>query len=177
MKEAPIFLWETCTCEQDCTHFMGFLEASPFLLFLVLEETAAFTFSIYKQNNIHWLLVNDLEPHDVFLLVLFTVLRGFEGFLPLFCHPCECWVSHQAVCSIEDGGPLAQRTDCWCCQVLSCTKTHILTPFCTDCWAKLFCTVGMFLHLWLLLVKENSSPCFKWASNILLILHLLLLKW
>lgn len=79
---------------------MGFLEASPFLLFLVLEETAAFTFSIYKQNNIHWLLVNDLDPHDVFLLVLFTVLRGFEGFLPLFCHPCECWVSHQAVCAV-----------------------------------------------------------------------------
>lgn len=63
---------------------MGFLEASPFLLFLVLEEMAAFTFSIYKQNSIHWLLVNDLGPHDVFLLVLFTVLRGFEGFCLFF---------------------------------------------------------------------------------------------
>lgn len=66
---------------------MGFLEASPFLLFLFLEEMAAFTFSIYKQNNIHWLLVNDLESHDVFLLVLFTVLRGFKGFCLFFVVP------------------------------------------------------------------------------------------
>lgn len=63
---------------------MHFLEASSFLLFLVLEEMAASSFSIYRQNNIHRLLVNDLESHDVFILVLFTVLRGFEGFCLFF---------------------------------------------------------------------------------------------
>lgn len=68
------------TCEQDCTHLMGFLEASSFLLRMFLEEMTAFTFSICRQNNILRLLVDYLHSCDVLLLVLLTVVRGFEVF-------------------------------------------------------------------------------------------------
>jgi len=50
---------------------------------MFLEEMTAFTFSVYRQNNILRLLVDDLHSPDVFLLVFFTVLRGFEFFSSL----------------------------------------------------------------------------------------------